>query len=277
MTITKWELARYLIDAKKCVDSIMFIARHKKSLSNINIRKKIDDIQQEFYIKCCVVVDNALSSKERGRLKSENPLIEAIYYERDKDKAHKDSDYKKQKFDTLVELSECMKKQISEVRKACTAQLPTVLTLDFVPHDQELFRMVHSLTPEKEEEINRKKYPRYEKNQQQKMVYDKFVKDFQDTEDLRDIPLEERDQYGVAMNNGINFYEGVQNRQDACIRINVLFEKDIWCRIGLNGIEMLLLLHKHGFMDEFDIPIHPAADDIERIKLLNQIMGMAST
>ena len=54
-------------------------------------------------------------------------------------------------------------------------------------------------------------------------MYNKFVKDFQDTEDLRDIPLEERDQYGVAMNNGINFYEGVQNRQDACIRINVLF------------------------------------------------------
>ena len=72
MTITNWELARYLIDAKKCVDSIMFIARHKKSLSNINIRKKIHDIQQEFYIKCCVVVDNALSSKERGRLKDEN-------------------------------------------------------------------------------------------------------------------------------------------------------------------------------------------------------------
>lgn len=151
------ELARYLIDAKKCVDSIMFIARHKKSLSNINIRKKIHDIQQEFYIKCCVVVDNALSSKERGRLKSENPLIEAIYYERDKDKAHKDSDYKKQRFDTLVELSECMKKQISEVRKACTAQLPTVLTLDFVPHDQELFRMVHSLSSRKRGRNQQKK------------------------------------------------------------------------------------------------------------------------
>ena len=112
MTYSKWELARYLIDAKKCVDSIMFIARHKKSLANINLRKKIHDIQQEFYIKCCVVIDNALSSKERGQLKDKNPLIEAIYYERDKDKAHKDSDYKKQKFDTLVEMSECMKKQI---------------------------------------------------------------------------------------------------------------------------------------------------------------------
>ena len=54
MTYSKWELARYLIDAKKCVDSIMFIARHKKSLANINLRKKIHDIQQEFYIKCCV-------------------------------------------------------------------------------------------------------------------------------------------------------------------------------------------------------------------------------
>jgi hypothetical protein len=76
------------------------------------------------------------------------------------------------------------------------------------------------------------------------------------------------------MNNGINFYEGVQNRQDACIRIHVLFEKDIWCQIGLNGIEMLMLLHKHGFMDEFDIPNHPEPDDTERIQLLNRIMNM---
>ena len=272
--MTKWEIARYLIDAKKCVDSIMFIARHKKALSNINIRKKIQDILQEFYIKCCVVLDNSLPSKERGLLKKENPIIKAIYYERDKDKAHKDTDYKKQKFATFVELSECMKKQIIEVRKVCAINLPTVLTLDFVPHDQELFRMVHSITPEKEEEINRKKYPRYEKNLKQKEVYDKLVKDFKDTEDLRDIPSEEREQYGVAMNNGINFYEGVQNRQDACIRINVLSEKDIWCKIGLNAIEMLHLLHKHDFMDEFDIPILPAEDDMERVNLLNRIMDM---
>lgn len=274
MTITKWELARYLIDAKKCVDSIMFIARHERALSNINIRKKIRDIQQEFYINCCVVVDKAIPPKERRLLKENNLLIETVYYERDKDKAHKDSNYKKQKFNSLFELSECMKKQIIEVRKECAAQLPTVLTLDFVPHDQELFRMVHSLTPEKEEEINRKKYPRYEINQLQKKVYDKLVKDFQDTEDLRDIPPEERDQYGVVMYNGINFYESVQNIQDAYIKVNVLFEKDIWCHLGVNALEMCLLLHKHGFMNEFDIFVFPAANDIARIELLNRILSM---
>lgn len=272
--MTKWEIARYLIDAKKCVDSVMFIARHKKALSNISIRKKTQDILQEFYIKCCVVLDNSLSSKERGRLKKENSIIEAIYYERDKDKAHKDTDYKKQKFDTLVELSVCMKKQLVEVRKVCKKNLPTVLTLDFVPHDHELFRMVHSITPEKEEEIYRKKYPSYEKNQKQKDIYDKLVIDFKDTEDLRDIPSDERERYGVAMNNGINFYEGVQNRQDACIRVNTLFNEDIWCYIGLNAIEMLRLLHEHGFMGEFDIPIPPMESDTERVNLLNSIMNM---
>lgn len=277
MTVSKWELARYLIDAKKCVDSVMFIARHKKALSNIDLRKKIKDILKEFYINCCVVVDKAFGNTDRKKLKAENSLIGAIYYERDKDKAHKDDDYKKQRFDTLIELSECMKKQIAEVRKVCGEQLPTVLTLDFVPHDHDLFRMVHSLTPEREEEINRKKYPRYRENQQQKQIYDRLVKDFQDTEDLRDIPKEERDQYGVIMKNGINFYEGIQDRQDACIRINVLFKLNMWCHLGTKSIEMFRELHKNGFMDEFDIPNFPEANDIDRIKLLNRIMSMANS
>ena len=37
--------------------------------------------------------------------------------------------------------------------------------------------------------------------------------------------------YGVIMECGLNFYEGLQNRQDACIRINVLFDKNIWCSL----------------------------------------------
>lgn len=274
MPITNWELARYLIDAKKCVDSVMFIARYKKRLSNINIRKKINDIQQEFYIKCCVVIDKAIPEKERRLLKKQNSIIEDIYYERDKDKAHKDDDYKKQTYDTLVELSEHMKKQIIEVKKICNAQLPTVLTLDFVPHDQELFRIVHLLSPEQEEKIKKRKYPFYKKYQQKEGIYEKTITVFQDTEDLREIPVEERDQYGVIIENGINFYEGLQNRQDACIKMSVLFKKDFWCHPNLKYVEAFRLLHKYGFVDEFDIPNYPAEDDVERINLFNQIICM---
>ena len=48
--MTKWEVARYLIDAKKCIDSIWYIADNTKSLSNINLRKKTNELLREFYI-----------------------------------------------------------------------------------------------------------------------------------------------------------------------------------------------------------------------------------
>ena len=275
MTYSKWELARYLIDAKKCVDSVMFIARHKKSLENIGIAKIIRDIQQEFYIKCCVVIDKALPSKERGHLKNDNPLIDSIYYERDKDKAHKDRDYKKKKFGTLVELSERMKKQIFEVRRTCSTQLPQVLTLDFVPHDRVLFRMVYSLTPEKEEEICKRKYPHYHQETYPEMKGDGVFQVLEDTEDLYDVPQEEIEQFGVVMKDGINEYEGLQNRQDSCILINVLWGGDMWVRMNEGVNSTFLVLKKCGFLDEFDVLQLPEKDETERINLLNQILNQA--
>ena len=48
--LNKWELARYLIDAKKSVDSIIFIEDNKPALLNIGIKNEIDHLRQEFYI-----------------------------------------------------------------------------------------------------------------------------------------------------------------------------------------------------------------------------------
>lgn len=46
----EWELARYLIDAKKNIDSIIFIDDNFEELSNINIYEEINKIQTEFYL-----------------------------------------------------------------------------------------------------------------------------------------------------------------------------------------------------------------------------------
>lgn len=58
--MNKWELTRYLIDAKKCVDSVLFIAAYGDELRYIDLRKKISELRSEFSIKCCVVIDKHL-------------------------------------------------------------------------------------------------------------------------------------------------------------------------------------------------------------------------
>ena len=55
--MNKWELARYIIDAKKCIDSMMFISNNYKQLGNINLRERLDKLRQDFYINLGVVLE----------------------------------------------------------------------------------------------------------------------------------------------------------------------------------------------------------------------------
>ena len=63
--MTKWELARYLIDAKKCVDSIMYIDENLAALRNIGVREKVDSKRRELYINCCVILDKVFPKKKK--------------------------------------------------------------------------------------------------------------------------------------------------------------------------------------------------------------------
>ncbi len=261
--MTNWELARYLIDAKKCVDSVMYIARNKRALANIGISEKIKLLQRDFYINCCYVLDAVYSTKTaKKELAQKNDLIHEVYYERDKDKAHKDANYQKQKFSSLTELSFIMKKQLHEIKTVCQSALPTEITLDFVPHNRELFRFVHSITPEREEQIKCAKHSQYSKNIGAKGSDELIIKNFHDTEDLREIPPGDLKKYGVVIEVGINTYEGLQNRQDFCIRANVLFKKNMWCTINAEALQETLRLQSIGFLDEFEI-VHLPEDMLQ--------------
>ena len=165
-----------------------------------------------------------------------------------------------------------MQKQLFETKRVCDIVLPPNITLDFVPHDRELFRLINSVTPEKEEEIKKLKHPHYEKDMKRKDAFDRIVKAFHDTEELRDIPQEELDQYGVVVEAGINIFEAVQNRQDFCIKVNVSAEKNIWCFINEKDYNKILELKKAGFLDVFDMPHFPSEIDIEGIKRYQEIM-----
>lgn len=250
----KWELARYLIDAKKCVDSISYIDNSSSIISNIDIRKKVNEKRDEFYIKCCIILDNKYkNTKHKKAICCKDEIIRGLYYERDKNSAHKDPNYKASKYTSYAELVSVMKTQILHVKELCKEILPTNISLDFVPHDSDLFRLVHGLTAEKEEEISNVKYP-FKETSKKNDDSSIDVKIFQDTEDIRDIEESEISNYGVLTENGINNYEGLQKRQDACIRINVLQGKNMWVTANMEAFNKFEQLKEIGFLDENNIP-----------------------
>lgn len=133
------------------------------------------------------------------------------------------------------------------------ASLPNNITLDFVSHDKELFRLIYGIAAEKEEEIKHRKYPEYGKTPQSGDFITKKI--FQEAEDIRTI--KNKNEYAVIIENGINFYEALQNRQDACIKINVLYNLETWCSFNQESFSKIQKLKKAGGLNEFDMPVMP--------------------
>ena len=240
-----------MIDAKKNIDSIIFIEENIDKICNLNLRRKVEELRREFYINCCVVLDKS-HPKNKKKI-CEDKLIEAIYYERDKNCAHRDDDYKSPEFNQLSDMIETMKHQIQKVLVVCRDSLPSNITLDFVSHDKELFRLIYGITAEKEEEIKHRKYPEYGKTPQSGDFITKKI--FQEAEDIRTI--KNKNDYAVIIENGINFYEALQNRQDACIKINVLYNLETWCSFNQESFSKIQKLKKAGGLNEFDMPVMP--------------------
>lgn len=267
--MTKWELARYLIDAKKCVDSIMYIEQNIVILKNIGIREKIDSKLSKFYINCCAILDKVFPKKKK-ELCSTDTIVQRLYYERDKNFAHKDLDYRAVEYNSLSEMVVDLKNQILHLRKLCKEGLPDVITLNFVPHDREVFRFVNGLTADKEDIVNEQKYP-LRKDCTNKQVEECF-KIFSDTEEIRKIDNTEVKNYATLLENGINDYEGLQNRQDFCIKTNVLFGTDMWCSMNNEAVTVMKELRKLGVIDKYNVPNFEALFNPEIQKKFEEII-----
>lgn len=249
----QWELARYLIDAKKCVDSVLYIADNAEKLRYFGLKELVDEKRNTFYINCCAVIDHTIATKTKDKkdLCAQDSIAELLYRERDKNSAHKDEDYIPQEFDKLIQIAEQMKAQLIHIADRCKEYIPSHLTLDFVPHDKALFRAIHKILAEDEEKIRKTKHPL--------MAADKspFVQEgitkaiLHDTLDLRTIPEEKRSEFAVVIEDGICFFEGIQERQDACIKINMLFNQNMWCSLDAKHIEMIQKLTELGVLDDF--------------------------
>lgn len=250
--MNKWELTRYLIEAKKCIDSLIYISLNICKLVNIKLREKAETIRRNFYINVCVVLDNSFP-KDKKKICSNSKIIAHIYHERDKNSAHKDPTYIPREYNSWEDEIKDKKAELGFVRELCRNYLPNVVTLDYVPHDREMFRLVNAVTIDKEETIKRIKHSSYG----QKMIGISFktIKAFNDTEDIRTIPAEKRHEYGVLFEVGLNGYETQQNYQNDCIKFNVLCEQNFWIIPDPQNESIMEQLVANGFLDVFEIPI----------------------
>ena len=266
----KWELARYFMDAKKCVDTILFLVENAEDVSMIDIREKVTESRRKFYINCCVVLDKSFPRDKKTICQDE--IIDRIYYERDKNSAHKDEKYHAKQYESLGDIANDMKKQLLAVKSLCDDYLPEQLTVNFVAFDSGLYRLAKGITKEKEEQIMQLKFPL--RNVMNIPEHDAVVKKvFSDTEDIRGIPEDKKSDYATIIRMGICMEESIQRLQDDCIKTNVLFDNtNMWVTVDLNKWKEL---RKAGLMNEYDIPVMPKdyKEMMGFLKRLDSIFG----
>lgn len=252
--MTKWELARYIIDAKKSVDTILFIAEYGNQIAGINLRDKITSAKMKFYVCACVVLDKCFPKSKKEICK--DPVINVVYYERDKNFAHKDDNYQQREYSSLFELADEMKSQLEKVAEVCGTYLPQELTLDYLSFDSELFRIIHGVTKEKEETILHKKHPNRNKHCDNGDM-GKIYSVFSDTEDIKKIDDADRFQYATIFSVGLCMEETLQHLQDGCIRTNVLYKTNMWVSIKSERLSQIYKMRELKLLDVFDIPQEP--------------------
>ena len=93
---------------------------------------------------------------------------------------------------------------------------------------------------------------------------------FYDTEELKE--NREKDKYAVIMKDGINIYEGIQERQDACIKVNVLNNTNIWVQFNSKSKKKIEKLIKTGLVNKYGIPLSYEEMSQEQWKVFTKII-----
>ena len=82
----------------------------------------------------------------------------------------------------------------------------------------------------------------------------------------------EKDKYAVIMKDGINIYEGIQERQDACIKVNVLNNTNIWVQFNSKSKKKIEKLIKTGLVNKYGIPLSYEEMSQEQWKVFTKII-----
>lgn len=229
---------------------MLYISDNIERIKNLNIKEKVGLVRDKFYINCCEVLDKYINNRKnlKKELCNNDEIVNHLYYERDKHSAHKDGTYISKDYESIKSIAEEMKTEIEHVKNVCSSVLPDNITLEFVSYDGDLFRTIHRITPEKEELILSIKHPFRNTIAPTDGI---MLKIFGDTEDINKI--KDKSGYGILMKNGICIEEGLQNRQDGMIKMNVLYNSNVWCTLNKENYNDILELRKLGVLNEYDI------------------------
>ena len=94
---------------------------------------------------------------------------------------------------------------------------------------------------------------------------------FNDTEEYKNLEAEEIHNYAVEVKDGINLYEGIQERQDALIKLNLLFSGNIWVSFNENNKNIIEQLVKNGLINEYGMPLPISKMNKEKFELFKKI------
>lgn len=226
----KWELAYLMIEAKKNIDSFIYINDNFEKISFLVFQSKYKMIKDSFYIKCGTILDKCFKNKKA--LCQSDSIANSIYYERDKNAAHKDDNYFPQDTHLLPSI-EIMKQQLNHLLDICAEYLPYELTLDYLSHDCELYRIVNGISLDKEKAIISESWlgdfssivisPNI--NEKLKTSQDVVFPLFFDAECAKYSDISNT---VVVPKVGVNYAEIIQNIQDFCILGNIRCNANGW-------------------------------------------------
>lgn len=61
----KWELTRYVLDAKKSIDTMLYLSENGENLSMIGIRGEVNEVKRKFYVNVCIVLDKCFPKRKK--------------------------------------------------------------------------------------------------------------------------------------------------------------------------------------------------------------------
>ncbi len=222
---------------KKCVDNILFISSNLEKLRNLSIKDIVEDRLRKFYINLKVVYDKCLSIEIRKNLVDSDLIYSETCKERDKHYAHKDDNYISPDYSTIADIVDVLKVRIVHCMELCKDKLPDVLLLDFIDYDRDLYRFIQGINYDKEQFILKHQHPFYN-NDNISSLDDKYKitkKVFNDTEDIKKV--QNCNDYSVIFTAGLTVREGIQERQDGCINLNVLYNLNVWMQPNMEKVE----------------------------------------
>ena len=238
-----WINTEYFIEAFRCICSLSYLEEHNEICQFINSKDFIDGKLHRFYINLCALVDihcnysvsSSKQSKYKKMLKTMCPAFNWIFYERDKNAAHKDSNYKINLDINMSELIIKMKNAINTTKFVCSNVISDKVEYDYYVYDSLLFRYVNGITPDLEKTINNSIYIRQQCESENSVVF----KVITDTRQVRSLKFND---YCIVCTNGLmgQPYDMLEHRQDMCFKLNAWKNCDTWVTLKNNEAEEML-------------------------------------